>query len=163
MPETTLFVLKDDKKNVTRMVVEGIQQDEILNSCSELSRCFGLSVTCTKFENGTCYLMPRGTIKVPDGTKMRDYLIETTYDFFGAIYIKRDVLAHKKKMIISRLRTMQNLSRFVEEKQKITTMINYLDLEGWDGICDNEGCTCAVTIENVTKNLSLECPACLLK
>lgn len=164
MPEVAkLFVLKDEKRIVTRMIAEGVQQDNIRDLCIELSRCCGHSVTCTKFEGSTCHLMPCGVIKIPNSTEMRDFLMKTSGDFFGAIYVKRDVLAHKKKMLINRLKTVKDLSRFIKDKQKIAEMINYLDLEGWDCTCDNEDCTNVMSITDVIKNLSLECPACLLK
>ena len=162
MPTLTVFF--DHNRIVTRIVVEGAPKGDIPFLGDELSRCCGHRVTCAEIYTATKFCFrPCGKITISRKAETKKFLSKITGDFFGAIRIKPDVDAHKKRMLINRLKTELALAKSVVDKRKIVAIMNYLDLEGWDGKCDNEHCNNEVTIANVIKNLSLECPACLPK
>jgi len=158
-----LYILKDEQKIVTQIIAEGVEKRHISTLCKELKRCCEHTFVCANFKDDKCYLIPAPNeiIKIASSKIARDNILKTSDNFFGRVYIKRDVNAYKKMLLINRLCNEQKLTKSVAKKNKISSIINYLELEGWDCTCDNENCTNAVYIKDVVKNLSLECPACL--
>ena len=164
MQKPALTIFFDHNRIVTKIVVEGTSENELPFLGDELSRCCGHRVACAKKCTATKFcFQPCGEIKISRKAKTKKFLSEVTGGFFGAIHIKPDIVAHKKRILINRLKTELALVNSVKNKMSIFAMINYLDLEGWDGKCDNEYCDNEVTVADVIKNLSLECPTCLQK
>jgi len=156
-----LSVLKDDEKVVTNIIAEGIQQAQTFVIGNDLTRCFEREMSCAKFESNVFHFIPNEPVKIKDVKNTRRILIDVFDDFFDVIYIKRDVLAYKKQMLIRRLRVERNSTSSTELRQCLTDLINYIDQEGYAEICDNSHCTNTILIEDVIKNHSLKCPICL--
>ncbi len=160
----TLTIFFDHSRIVTKIVVEGAPEGDISFLDNELSRCCGHKVACAeKFTATRFCFQPCGKIKISRKAETKKFISEITRNFFGVIHIKPDVIAHKKRMLINRLKTELALAKSVRDKKTIVAIINYLDLEGWDGKCDNPNCNNEVSVADILKNLSLECPACLQK
>ncbi len=164
MQKPALTVFFDHDRIVTKIIVEGVSESELPFLGGELSRCCGHKVACAEKCTATKFcFQPCGKIKISRKAETKKFFSEVTENFFNIIHIKPDVLAHKKQVLINRLKTELALTKSVRNKRTIVAMINYLDLEGWDSKCDNEHCDNEVTVADIIRNLSLECPACLPK
>ncbi len=162
----SLTVQKDHNKVVTSIVADGLSCPETVPLlCSELSRCCGHNFRCVEHTNKYCVLTPTESVVVKNSREMHDFLTHQLNGTVERVYIKRDVLAHHKLMLLNALENAKALTQRVKEKKGYSAIINYisLNLNGWNGICDCDNCDNPVTKQEVIENISLECSVCRSK